>query len=176
MNHLFLQGTEFFPYRLGQVGYRAELGGHAGRTDYGPASASSHARASEDEVGKFHARHAALEDSLCLLAYRMRFACECGLIDPQFGCLREPTVGRDMVPFGQQHDIPRDEFLGQETLLLSVTQDARIPRQQLPERLGGLLGFVFLPEAKRAVDQVHQPNGHAELWHLSEEAEQATDP
>ena len=48
--------------------------------------------------------------------------------------------------------------------------------QGMTARRSGLLGFVFLPEAQCAVDQVDQLNGQAELRHLGEEAEQATDP
>jgi hypothetical protein len=36
---------------------------------------------------------------------------------------------------------------------------------------GGLLGFVFLPKAQGAIDQVHQPDGQAELRHLGQAAE-----
>ena len=158
------------------MGDRAELRGHPGRTDHGPARASGHARASEDEIGEFHTGQTATEDGLSGLAYRMCFAREGGLIDPQGRLLHQPPVGRDVVPFGQQHHIPRNEFLGEETLLLAVPHDAHVRRQQAPERRGGLLGLVFLPEAKRAVDQIHQPDGHPELRHLGQEAEQAPGP
>ena len=108
---------------------------HAGGKDDGLARASRHTGASEDEIREFHTCHTPVEDSLCGLAYWVRFAREGGLVDPQFGFVHQPTVGRDMLTFGQQHDISRDEFLSEETLLLSVTQDARIGRQQAPERL-----------------------------------------
>jgi hypothetical protein len=158
------------------VGDLAELRGHTGRTDHGPASASRHARASEDEVGEFHTGQTATEDGLGGLTYRVRFTREGGLIDPQCGFVHQPPVGRDVVTLGQQHHIPRDKLLGEETLLLSVPHDAHIRRQQLPERRGRLLSFVFLPEAKRAIDQIHQPDGDPELRHLRQEAEQATGP
>jgi hypothetical protein len=36
--------------------------------------------------------------------------------------------------------------------------------------------LVFLPETKRTVHQVDQPDGHAQLRHLCQEAEQSPDP
>src|SRR6516165_2329561 len=146
MDHLLLQGTELFPYRLGQVGDLAELAAYASRKDDCLTRASGHTGASEDEVGKLHVGQTAAQDGLRSLTHRMRFARECGLIDTQVGCLHESTIGRDMVTLSQQYDIPRHQLLGEETLLLPVSQDTRIRRQQASECCSRLLSFVFLPE------------------------------
>ena len=143
-----LQGTEFFSYCLGQVGDFAKLAAHAGGKDDGRARAGSHTGASKDKVREFHACHTPVENSLRGLAHGVRLPREGRLVDPQFGFVHQPTIGRDMLTFGEQHDISRDEFLSEPALLLAVTYDARIRRQQAPERRGGLLGFVFLPETK----------------------------
>ena len=126
---------------------------------------SGHTGASEDEVGEFHAGQTAPEDGLSGLADRMCFAREGRLIDPQSGFVHQPPVSRDVIPFGQQHHIPRDQFLGADPLLLAVPHDTCVWRQQLLQRRRGLLGFIFLPEAKRTVDQIHQPDGDPELRH-----------
>ena len=82
--------------------------------------------------------------------------------------MRSPSV--------QQHDVARNQLLGQDALFLTIAQHARVVRDQLLQRLGRLLGAELLPEAERAVDHIDHPDGHAELGHLGHEGCDAAHP
>ena len=54
--------------------------------------------------------------------------------------------GADVVAFGKQNHIARDELLGHDLLLLPISDDMRIGGQKLLECFSCLFGLEFLPE------------------------------
>jgi len=101
---------------------------------------------------------------------------EYGLVDPQLRLRDHPGVRRDVVPLGEDEDVPRDKFLRGDLRLAAVPSDVGAQRKDPPERLGRLLRLVLLPEAERAVDEVDDQHGDADLGHPGEERDAAADP
>src|SRR6266508_5137868 len=78
------------------------------------------------------------------LACWMPFTAKRRLVDTQLGLAHQPAIGGDMVAFGQEHHITRNQFLGQDALFAAIAPHARVVRQQPPQRRNRLLSSVIL--------------------------------
>ena len=89
-----------------------------------------------------------LEHGVGRLAHGVGLARERGLVHLQVRGAHHAGVRGDLVALGKHHDVAGDEVLRQDLLLLPVADDARVGRQHLLERVGGLAGAYSCQKLK----------------------------
>ena len=122
----------------------AELGCQAGGADHQPGRTVHHRAAHEGGVGCLGDFRAVDAFIARVFLRRVGLARQQCLVDEKIPGLEEAPIRRDQIPGGEQHDIAGDEVLPQYRNLLPVAQDLLLERHRDLERLGGLLGAVFL--------------------------------
>ena len=173
---LLLQGALGLAHVLREVGDLAELGVHADAGHDRATVALGDRGAREDEVGRLGRGEVVLEDGVGGLPHGIGLAREGRLVDLQVRGPDDARVGRDLVALGEEHHVTRDEVLGENLLLVAVADHIHVGREHLLQGLGRLARAVLLPEAEAAVDDVHEPDGDAELGHAGEERDEAGRP
>ena len=161
---------------LREVRDLAELGGHADAQDDRAPVALRHARAREDQVGDLGGGEPVLGDGVGGLARGVRLAVQRGLVHLQVGARDDAGVGRDPVALREEHDVARDQVLGEHLLLPSPADHVGVGGQHLLQGLRRLAGAVLLPEAEDAVDDVDEPDGAAQLGQPRDERDGARHP
>ena len=90
-----------------------------------------------------------------------RFAGQCRLVHPQLRHLVQAQVGRHQVAGFEQHHAAGHQVLGLHHLHLPAgAAHGGLRRRQLLQRLQGLVGAPFLPEADGRVEQHDQQDDH----------------
>jgi len=116
--HFHLDGAGLFLHRLSQVRDVAQFGVHACRRHDGAAGARGHAGAREHHVGDFGAaQFCGAEHRLGAPADGHRFASQRGVVRAEFKLLDQAAVRGDQIPFGEEHQVPGDQFFRQQKVL-----------------------------------------------------------
>ena len=102
----------FFLDCLGQVGDPPELGQHAGGIHHRPPGARNNRGAGKDQVGPLDFGQPIAQGSIGNAAGRQGLAGQDGVVDPQAELFHHPGIRRDVVPFGQDQNIPGDDLAG----------------------------------------------------------------
>ncbi len=105
------------------------------------------------------------------------------IVDLQHGAFDEAGVGGDPVPFGKEHNIPRDNLPRRDLPLLSFPDNPHRKGQKPLQGLQGLLGAVFLDVGKDGIDHNDADDGKTEGAHvlagmeiIGKEGEPCADP
>ncbi len=107
---------------------------------------------------------------LARLARRHRLAGQRRVVRAQAELLDHAGIGRDVVAFGQDQEIPGHERLRFDLKLVPVAQDPGVRRQQFAERFHRLLGAVLLQEGEGRVQQDDDPDHDPERGSPAEQS------
>ena len=160
--------------RLRQRGDPPELRVHAGPVDDRLRVAARAQRPGEDEVLGLEHRRRRLRP-LSRPRHRLRLARQRRHVDLD-GAIDQPRVGRKPVAFGQQQQIARDQVDGLDLDENATPAHARPGRQQVAQRLGGVLGLALLGEGERRVQHDHDDDRHGQGEHAGGERQRGRHP
>ncbi|MNV17119.1 hypothetical protein D3C71_1079020 [compost metagenome] len=141
------------------LGQGAEIGAVAGGEDHRHRGAGHHVGAHEQDV--FQVQR--IERVAVLLTreffHRHRFAGHGRLTDEQVLGTEHPAIGGNHVASRQHDQVARHQLLDRQlTTAFVATQHRRGVADHRLERIGGLVGFAFLPEAQQGREHHHGKN------------------